>query len=125
LFSISFFLSRLTGCLSQGYYEEAMNNIKKIQAGLVKPKEYSYSDIKLPPPPEKVGLFAPFAKNYLRITVALIIICFCTSGLSYGITTWMPSLLLQSGLNLSTSYGYATFAKSCWCIWLLCCWFCC
>lgn len=64
-------------------------------------------DLYNPPKPAKVGIKALLTRDFRKMTIALFALTFCGLLLSYGITVWMPSLLLAKGYGLTKSYTYA------------------
>lgn len=64
-------------------------------------------DLFIPPPPKKVGVRALLTKDFRRMTIALWVLTFFGLMLNYGITTWMPTLLMSKGYGLTKSYTFA------------------
>lgn len=96
--------------LSKGRTEEAMAIVNKINDGLDHPREggYKASDIELLPAQQKGQLSQLVSKKYLRVTIGIWLVAFTTCSLSYGLTNWMPTILMQSGYSVDASYGYTT-----------------
>lgn len=96
--------------LSKGRTTEALKIVNRINDTLDAPKEGGYTaDEILIPEAEKGGqLRQVVSKKYLKVTVGIWLVAFTTCALSYGLTNWMPTILLQSGYSVSASYGYTT-----------------
>ena len=61
----------------------------------------------LPPKVEKAPAKALFGKGILKTTLGFWALYFLATFIVYGINPWLPSLLLQKGSDLATSYGYS------------------
>lgn len=58
------------------------------------------------PPVTTQGPAALFSAGYLRATTSLWVLWFFLNFAYYGVTIWMPSLLVASGNSLTKSFGY-------------------
>ena len=94
----------------KGRVSEALAIVNKINAGLDHPKPggYAAADIAVPPAVQGGQLSQLVSKRYLRVTLGIWLVAFTTCSLSYGLTNWMPTVLLASGYSVSASYGYTT-----------------
>lgn len=96
--------------LSKGRNDEALKIINYINTKLDHPKEGGYviDEIKIIPPEKKGQLRQVVSKKYLRSTIGVWLVSFTTCALSYGLTNWMPTVLVQSGYSVTSSYAYST-----------------
>ena len=96
--------------LSKGRTQEALGIVNAINASLDAPKEggYTVDEIEVPNAEGGGQLRALVSKKYLKTTVGIWLVALTTSALSYGLTNWMPTVLLQSGYSVGASYGYTT-----------------
>ena len=93
---------------NKGYREEAvkaLQNIERIATG--KSTNWDPKALIVPEPPKQSGPKALFSKKYIRITAGIWIMYFCGCFIVYGINAWLPSLMLEKGLTLTSAYGLA------------------
>ena len=93
---------------NKGYREKAvkaLQNIELIATG--KMTDWDPAALIVPPKPKQAGPKALFSKPYIRITAAIWIMYFCGCFIVYGINAWLPSLMLEKGLTLTSAYGLA------------------
>ncbi|NMA68755.1 MAG: MFS transporter [Desulfitobacterium sp.] len=93
---------------SKGRKEEAikqLQNIEKIATGKV--SEYDADALFTPPKPAVVGPKALFTKKYIAITAGVWLTYFMGCFTVYGVNAWLPSLMLEKGLELKSAYGLA------------------
>jgi AAHS family 4-hydroxybenzoate transporter-like MFS transporter len=83
----------------------ALDNIEKMATGKVTHRDSK--DLVVPPAPKQVGPKALFSKNFRAATAGIWITYFCGCFIVYGINAWLPSLMLEKGLQLSSAYGLA------------------
>ncbi|MTI84248.1 MAG: aromatic acid/H+ symport family MFS transporter [Firmicutes bacterium] len=94
--------------LSKGRESDAINVIKSMEKnakGTV--NEWTAGSLSAPPPPKAVGLGAIFSSDYRKITINLWITYFMGSVVIYGITGWLPSLLVEEGYGVVQGYSFA------------------
>jgi AAHS family 4-hydroxybenzoate transporter-like MFS transporter len=84
---------------------EHLQYIEKIATGKV--TDWDPEALVVPPPPKVVGPKALFSKDFRTITAGIWITYFCGTFIVYGINAWLPSLMLEKGLKLSSAYGLA------------------
>jgi putative MFS transporter len=95
--------------MGKGRTEEAMKIINDINSRLRRPSApYEIQDILLAPESPRGQLRDVVSKKYLRVTIGIWLVAFTTCSLSYGLTNWMPTILLQGGYSITQSYGYTT-----------------
>lgn len=82
-----------------------LQHIEKLATGKV--TDWDPNSLVIPTPPKIVGPKALFSKEYRSVTAGIWIAYFCGLFIVYGINAWLPSLMLEKGLNLSTAYGLA------------------
>lgn len=93
---------------NKGRNEEAVKQlqyIEKVATG--KCTDWDPKALVTPPPSAVVGPKALFSKNYRTITAGIWITYFMGCFTVYGINAWLPSLMLEKGLKLSSAYGLA------------------
>ncbi len=96
--------------LSKGRTEEAIKIVNGINARLDSPKPggYTIEEIAAPKAERKSRVRKLVSREYLRVTVGIWLVAFTTCALSYGLTNWMPTILIQSGYTVEASYAYTT-----------------
>jgi len=93
---------------NKGYREKAvaaLQNIERIATGKV--TNWNPEALIIPPQPKQAGPAALFSKKYLAITAGVWIMYFCGCFIVYGINAWLPSLMLEKGMAVSSAYGLA------------------
>ncbi|MGM9949413.1 MAG: MFS transporter, partial [Lysinibacillus sp.] len=73
---------------------------EKIEPGVAATFHYSYQQ---PAKGQKSPVRALFQKRFAVTTVMFWLSCFCTFILMYSLNTWLPTLMMQAGYNLSSS----------------------
>ncbi len=94
--------------LSKGRGEKAVDIIRRMEEsarGVA--REWSPENLLVPPPPRSVGVGALFSREYCLSTIGLMLMFFLGYTSVYGVTSWMPTLLLEKGLPIAKSYGYS------------------
>ena len=96
--------------LGQGRTSEALAIVNKVNASLDHPRPggYALGDIAVTPAVKGGQLRQLVSPRYRRVTLGIWLVAFATCSLSYGLTNWMPTVLLSSGYSVSASYGYTT-----------------
>jgi MFS family permease len=84
---------------------KALQNIEKIITG--KFTDRDPNALIVPAPPKQAGVKALFSKDYRSATAGIWLTYFSGCFIVYGINAWLPSLMLEKGLNLSSAYGLA------------------
>ena len=105
--------------LSKGRDDEAMKIVNQINAKLDNPKEggYTIDEIAVVVPEKNKGqLKQVVSKKYLKVTIGIWLVAFTTCALSYGLTNWMPTVLVQNGYSVTASYAYTTLMNALGCI---------
>ena len=93
---------------NKGYREKAvkaLQNIERVATGKV--TDWDPKALIVPPKPKQAGPKALFSKQYIRITAGIWIMYFCGCFIVYGINAWLPSLMMEKGLTLTSAYGLA------------------
>ncbi|MBP2637909.1 MAG: hypothetical protein H6Q72_3816 [Firmicutes bacterium] len=93
---------------NNGRKEEAvkvLQDIERIATG--KTTEWDINDLIVPQKSKVVGPKAIFSKDYRLATAGIWLTYFCGCFIVYGINAWLPSLMLEKGLKLSSAYGLA------------------
>ena len=93
---------------NKGRRQEAVDMIKYIEKTATgKCTNWDPNLLIVPPAPKVVGPKALFSKDYRSATAGVWITYFCGCFIVYGINAWLPSLMLEKGLKLSSAYGLA------------------
>lgn len=93
---------------NKGYKEKAVKALQSIEFIVMgKSTDWNPEALVIPPPPKQAGPKALFSKQYIGITVGIWIMYFCGCFIVYGINAWLPSLMLEKGLKMSSAYGLA------------------
>lgn len=72
-----------------------------------KPEDIVPENLIIAPKPPAAGPKALFINGQARNTIPLWIAAFCCFFTVFGLTTWLPSLLLDKGFEMTTSYAYS------------------
>lgn len=94
--------------LIKGREKEAFNIIKKMELsakGIA--TEWAAGSITVPPPPKVAGFGALFSRELLPVTIGLSFLYFMGTMIVYGVTGWLPSLLVAKGYSMVKSYSLA------------------
>lgn len=104
--------------MRKGRVDEAMKIVNNINDQLDTPKEGGYTvDQIITAPAQSKGQFKTlFTKKYLRVTIGIWLVAFTTTALGYGLTNWMPTVLMQGGYSLTSSYGLTTLMNALGCV---------
>ncbi|MHB8075743.1 MFS transporter [Desulfosporosinus fructosivorans] len=94
--------------LGKGREKEAIQLIKRMEiAAKAEAGEWPLGSLVAPPPPKKIGVNALFSSEYRKQTLTLWLIYFMGSVVIYGITSWLPTLLVGKGYGLVKGYSFA------------------
>jgi MFS family permease len=72
-----------------------------------KASEWLPGSIVLPAAPKKVGVSALFSSGYVKVTLGLWLLYFMSMFIIYGVTSWMPTLLIGRGYGLVLGYSFS------------------
>ena len=93
---------------NKGRKAEAVEILKYIEHKATgKTTDWDPNALIVPPAPKIVGPKALFSKDYRSATAGVWITYFCGCFIVYGINAWLPSLMLEKGLKLTSAYGLA------------------
>jgi len=93
---------------NKGRKEEAVEILKYIEKTATgKSTNWDPNLLSVPPVPKVAGPKALFSKEYRMATAGVWITYFCGCFIVYGINAWLPSLMLEKGLKLTSAYGLA------------------
>ena len=108
--------------MRKGRTAEAMRIINGINQKLAHPHPggYEASEIAITPAESKGQLRELLSRKYRRVTVGIWLVAFTTCALSYGLTNWMPTVLVNSGYTVTSSYGLTTLMNALGCLGALC-----
>ncbi|KUO77517.1 MAG: MFS transporter [Desulfosporosinus sp. BRH_c37] len=94
--------------LGKGREKEALEIIKQMEIsakGVA--SEWAPGSLVIPPSFKKVGLSAIFSPEYRKATLTVWVMYFMGSLMVYGITGWLPTLLVGKGYGLVRGYSFA------------------
>lgn len=88
-------------------FAEAIRNMRKIEAlaGLA-PRDWTPEDFSQPVRQQQGSVKSLFGKGLAGMTVIVWLSYFFNLLVVYGLASWLPSLLVKSGLSLVKSYSY-------------------
>lgn len=91
----------------QNRYEEAISNMRKIEAMAgVAPRNWVPADFSQPVQPAKGNFKLLFSKGLIGMTFLVWATYFFNLLVIYGLSSWLPSLLVKNGFSLVKSYSY-------------------
>lgn len=94
--------------IGKGREKEAIEIIKHMEiVATGKASEWLPGSIVLPPAPKKVGVSALFSSGYVKVTLGLWLLYFMSMFIIYGVTSWMPTLLIGRGYGLVLGYSFS------------------
>jgi len=101
--------------LGKGREDEAIKIIKKMEIiATGEAGEWSPGSLIAPSPAKKRGISAIFSLEYRKSTVALWMMYFMGSVVIYGISSWLPTLLVEQGYGLVKRLFFRGFTKHFW-----------
>lgn len=108
--------------MRKGRTDEAMKIINRINSKLTYPHPggYKASEIAITPAEGKGQLRELLSKKYRRVTIGIWLVAFTTCALSYGLTNWLPTVLVSSGYTVESSYGLTTLMNALGCLGAMC-----
>lgn len=108
--------------MRKGRIKEAMAVVNKINGKLKHPRPggYTADEIAITPAETKGQLRALLSPRYRRVTIGIWLVAFTTCALSYGLTNWMPTVLVNSGYTVESSYGLTTLMNTLGCLGAIC-----
>lgn len=94
--------------LGKGREKEAIEIIKRIEiASKGAASEWAPGSLIAPPSFKKVGVNAIFSPEYRKATLTIWVMYFMGTMVIYGITGWLPTLLVGKGYGLVKGYSFA------------------
>ena len=94
--------------ISKGREAEAIEIIKRMEkAATGKASEWLPGSIVLPAPAKSVGVGALFSPGYVKATIGVWLLYFMSMFIIYGVTSWMPTLLIERGYGLVLGYSFS------------------
>ncbi len=108
--------------MRKGRVDEAMKIINRINSRFKDPRPGGYKpeDIEVTPAETKGQLRVLLSKRYRRVTIGIWLVAFTTCALSYGLTNWLPTVLINSGYTIESSYGLTTLMNALGCLGAMC-----
>lgn len=102
--------------MQRGRVQDACHVVARICRSSSKTREIDLGlkpeKLAIPPVSEKIGVSALLSRKAIRTTVGFWLLYFLATFIVYGINPWLPSLLLQKGSDLATSYGYSIVSNA-------------
>lgn len=93
---------------NKGRKDEAVKELKYIEeVATGKCTDWDPQALIVPERPKQAGVSALFSKDYRSATAGVWIMYFSGCFIVYGINAWLPSLMLEKGLKLTSAYGLA------------------
>lgn len=93
--------------LSKGNEAKAIEILQAMEEKRGIKGDWKEGCLEVPPAPKVVGVRAVLSKNYLKITIPLWILNFMSVMVVYGVTAWLPTLLVSQGLSVVKSYSFS------------------
>lgn len=84
---------------------EIINRMEIVAKG--KASEWLPGSIVLSPAPKKLGVSALFSAGYMKETLSVWLLYFMSMFIIYGVTSWMPTLLIGKGYGLVLGYTFS------------------
>ena len=108
--------------MRKGRTDEAVAIINRIASRFDHPKPggYAAEDLAVTPAEPKGQLRELLSPRYRRVTIGIWLVAFTTCALSYGLTNWLPTVLVNSGYTVSSSYGLTTLMNALGCVGAVC-----
>lgn len=82
-------------------------SIANVKGSPFKPEDIIPENLIIAPKPPAAGVKALFVNGQAKKTIPLWICAFCCFFTVFGLTTWLPSLLVDKGFELTTSFAYS------------------
>lgn len=93
---------------NKGHLDKAISALQHIEdVATGKHRNWDPKALLVPKKSKQAGPKALFSKKYVQITSGIWIMYFCGCFIVYGINAWLPSLMIEKGLTLSSAYGLA------------------
>lgn len=91
----------------KGRIAEALREVRKVEKIVrVRPASWSAGDLAAPPPKPGPGLAHLFRGGLASMTVLVWLVYLLNTMALYGLSSWLPALLVKQGFSLVKSYGY-------------------
>ena len=91
----------------KGKYDRAIKELRKMErASKTKPREWTKESFSLPVVHTGGGLKQLFTTKLAVMTILIWFVYFLNLLCIYGLTSWLPTLLVKSGISMVRSYGY-------------------
>ncbi len=102
-----FFMPESIRFLAQkGRFDEAIKVLRRIERAADKPPVHWTKESFVLPVIESAGIKQLFATKLAVMTLLIWLVYFFNLLVIYGLTTWLPTLLVGAGISLIKSYGY-------------------
>ena len=93
--------------LCKGHEQEAINVVQSIERAVTgNARELVAGTLQAPPPPKSVGAKAIFSSEYRQATLSIWAIYFLACIILYGVTSWLPTLLVEKGYGVVKGYSF-------------------
>ncbi|KUO78039.1 MAG: hypothetical protein APF81_15150 [Desulfosporosinus sp. BRH_c37] len=92
---------------SKKRFGKAIKEINRLErvAGL-NPRNWVNENVVQPEPEKKVGISILFSRKLILMTILIGLTYFFAFLCNYGLSSWLPTLLVQKGFTLTKSYSY-------------------
>lgn len=99
--------------LMKGHEEAAFKIIRRMElAAKGVATKWAPGSIIVPTPQKSVGPAALFSRQFLPVTLGLSFVYFLGSMIVYGVSGWLPSLLVAKGYTMVAGYSFAIMQNS-------------
>jgi MFS family permease len=94
--------------VEKGRRQAAVREVGRVERiARLRPLRWSLADLTAVTPPVQGGLAEPFPGNLASMTILVWSTYPLNTMTLYGLSAWLPSLLVKEGFSLVKSYGYA------------------
>jgi putative MFS transporter len=92
----------------QGRTKEAVEIVRKLEAAAgVDARPVQPPEVRVAAPAEQTGFAELFRPPYLSFVVLFMVFNFCQAFGFYGFANWVPTLLIEKGINVTKSLQYS------------------
>jgi MFS family permease len=108
--ALHFFMPESIRFLAQkGRFDEAITILRRIEnAAGVLPTQWTKASFVISSNPGGTSIRQLFASKLAVMTLLVWMVYFCNLLVIYGLTTWLPTLLVAAGISTVKSYGYTS-----------------
>ncbi len=93
----------------KGRFDDAIRILRRIEhAAGAPPMQWTRASFAISSVPGGVSIRQLFASKLAVMTLLVWLVYFCNLLVIYGLTTWLPTLLVAAGISTVKSYGYTS-----------------